>query len=84
MQLIMTNPNDNFDGFSIRELMPRNFTKILREKTGRAAPYITLVVNKERSSSPIWEAVLKLAEENKPKIIAEKHRLDSLKSKPAA
>lgn len=70
--------------FTIRELMPRNYTVILEKQTKRKQSYITKVVMKELTGSPIWDAVLKLAEENKPKVIAERQRYEELKSKPAA
>lgn len=84
MQITMSKTPENIDEFSIRQLMPKDFTKTLRQRTGRAKAYISTVVKEERTSSPIWDAVLKLAEENKPKIIAEQQRLAALKSKAAA
>jgi hypothetical protein len=76
MTLTMSKPQE----YTIRELMPRGYTKILRKRTGKAASYITLVVNEERKSSPIWQDVLALAEQTKTALLAEA----ALKSKPAA
>lgn len=76
MTLTMTKPHE----YTIRELMPRGYTKILRKRTGKAASYITVVVNEERKSSPIWPDILALAEQTKASLLAEA----ALKSKPAA
>ena len=79
------------DQFTIRELMPRGYTRIIEKKTRRKQSYITKVVTEEITGSPIWGAILELAEENKPRVIAERakaaqeqERYAALKSKPAA
>lgn len=76
MTLTMTKPQE----YTIRELMPRGYTKILRKRTGKAASYITVVVKEERKSSPIWPDILALAEQTKASMLAEA----ALKAKSAA
>ena len=70
--------------YTIRELMPRGYTRILKKRTGKAASYITLVVKEERKSSPIWADVMALAEQTKAQLEAEEQRIAALKSKSAA
>ena len=65
---------------TIRELMPRNYTTILAKKTKRSKQYANKVVLKEITTSPIWDDVLKLAEETKAKRQEEQERLEVLKS----
>ncbi|GAB2540168.1 hypothetical protein [Rufibacter soli] len=65
---------------TIRELMPRNYTIILAKKTKRSKQYANQVVLNEVTTSPIWDEVIKLAEETKAKRLEEQNRLDALKA----
>jgi hypothetical protein len=69
--------------YTIRQLMPKGFTKILVKKTRRPQPYITKVVKEENTQSPIWPFILELAEETKAKMLEEQKRLEAVKSKAA-
>ena len=80
MELTMSQPTE----YTIRKLMPKGFTKILKKRTGKATAYISQVVKEERKSSPIWADILALAEETKAAMIAEEQRIAALKSKSAA
>ena len=65
---------------TIRDLMPRGYTAILAKKTKRTPGYVNQVVLKEVVTSPIWDEVIKLAEETKAKRAEELQRLNNLKS----
>lgn len=65
---------------TIRDLMPYRYTTILAKKTKRTKGYVNQVVLNEDINSPIWDEVIKLAEETKAKRAEEQKRLDILKS----
>lgn len=65
---------------TIRDLMPRGYTSYLAKKTKRTPGYVNQVVLKEATTSPIWDEVIKLAEETKAKRLEEQQKLDSLKA----
>lgn len=55
----------------IRELMPPSYTTILNQRTGKAAPTVSLVVRGELDTNEaVWPEVLKLAEETDPVMFA--------------
>jgi hypothetical protein len=65
---------------SVRDLMPYGYTTILAKKTKRTRGYVNQVVLKETTTSPIWDEIVKLAEETKAKRLEEQQRLENLKA----
>ena len=64
----------------IRELMPKNYGNILRDRTGKTRVHIYDVVNNERTETEIWPAVLQLAEETLKERKKEQRRFLELKA----
>ncbi len=47
----------------MRQRMPPNYLPILRQRTGKGDALLSKIVNEERTQSPTWPEVVKLAEE---------------------
>lgn len=48
----------------MRERMPPNYLPILRLRTGKGDALLSKIVTEERTQSPTWPEVVKLAEEH--------------------
>jgi hypothetical protein len=62
-----------------RDLMPKGYLKVLKERTGYSPTVISTAVRLEDIDSPVWSAVLKLARETQQKRLRAQAELTMLK-----